>query len=164
MKNYCCLPKRHPLAPIKAMRINISALKSYFGNLFWTLFYDPDQCATVQRKIPPSALSMLQPIKAQLFSDWLRYEHFWNFNCKVVRGYNGNDIDVLVFTCIFRWPDWLIVNSMSKIALLIFCSPGLTTNSETSNPELSRFFMTKKSIIKKIVKIWTSLLGPVSKI
>ena len=119
---------------------------------------------TVQRKIPPSALSILQPIKAQLFSDWLRYEHFWNFNCKVVRGYNGNDIDVLVFTCIFRWPDWLIVNSMSKIALLIFCSPGLTTNSETSNPELSRYFMTKKSIIKKIVKIWTSLLGPVSKI
>jgi hypothetical protein len=45
VKNYCFLPKRHPLAPIEAMRINISALKSYFGNLFWTLFYDPDQCA-----------------------------------------------------------------------------------------------------------------------
>jgi hypothetical protein len=44
-KNYCCLPKWHPLAPLEAMRINISALKSYFGNLFWTLFYDPDQCA-----------------------------------------------------------------------------------------------------------------------
>ena len=39
VKNYCCLLKRHPLAAIDAMRINVPALKSQFGNLFWTPFY-----------------------------------------------------------------------------------------------------------------------------
>jgi hypothetical protein len=28
VKNYCCLPKRHPLAAIDAMGINVPALKS----------------------------------------------------------------------------------------------------------------------------------------
>ena len=45
VKNYCYLPKRHPLATIDAMRINVSALKSQFGNLFWTLWQLSDQCA-----------------------------------------------------------------------------------------------------------------------
>ena len=27
------------------MQLNVSVLKCYFGNLFWTLFYNPDQCA-----------------------------------------------------------------------------------------------------------------------
>ena len=47
LTNYCCSPKRHPLATINAMRINVSALKRQFRNLFWTLFYDPDHCARV---------------------------------------------------------------------------------------------------------------------
>ena len=25
--------------------VNVPALKSHFGNLFWTLFYNPDHCA-----------------------------------------------------------------------------------------------------------------------
>ena len=45
VKNYCCLPKKHSLATIEAMRTNVSALKSQFGNLFWTLFHLSDQCA-----------------------------------------------------------------------------------------------------------------------
>ena len=47
VKNYCCLPKKHSLATIEAMRTNVSALKSSFGNLFWTLFHLSDQCAPV---------------------------------------------------------------------------------------------------------------------
>ena len=50
VKNYYCLPKRHPLATIDALRINVSVLKRQFGNLFWTLFYDSDQCAQVAQK------------------------------------------------------------------------------------------------------------------
>ena len=42
--NYFWLSKRHPLATIDVMQLNIPVLKSQFWNLFWTLFYNPDHC------------------------------------------------------------------------------------------------------------------------
>ena len=45
VKNYFWLVKMDPLATIEVMQLNIPSLKSYFWNLFRTLFYNPDQCA-----------------------------------------------------------------------------------------------------------------------
>ena len=42
--NHFWLSKRYPLETIDVMQLNIPGLKSYFWNLFWTLFYHPDHC------------------------------------------------------------------------------------------------------------------------
>ena len=36
------LSKRHPLAATDVIQLNVPTLNSQFGNLFWTLFYNPD--------------------------------------------------------------------------------------------------------------------------
>ena len=45
-KNYFCLSKTHPSGSIDVMQLNIPAIRSQIRNLFWTLFYNPDQCAS----------------------------------------------------------------------------------------------------------------------
>ena len=44
VKIYFLLTKKHPLASIDVMQLKVSFLKSYFGNLFWTLLDLLDQC------------------------------------------------------------------------------------------------------------------------
>ena len=44
VKNYFGLSIRYPLATIDVTQLNVHALKSYFENIFWTLFYNPDDC------------------------------------------------------------------------------------------------------------------------
>ena len=51
MKIYFLSTKKHPLASIDVMQLNVSVLKSNFGNLYWTLFYNPDHCARAKRPI-----------------------------------------------------------------------------------------------------------------
>ena len=48
MKIYFLSSKKHPLASIDVMQLNVPVLKSYFGNLFWTLFYHPDHCVVLR--------------------------------------------------------------------------------------------------------------------
>ena len=45
VKIYFLLSKRHPLASIDVMQLNVPDLKRYFGNIFGALFYNPDHCA-----------------------------------------------------------------------------------------------------------------------
>ena len=79
VKIYFLLSKKHPLASIEVMQLNVSVLKCYFGNLFWTLFYNPDQCASVGRfySLGTLVFAFVIEIWITLYSFLEKYTAIW---------------------------------------------------------------------------------------
>ena len=72
VKIYFFLTKKHPLASIDVMQLNVPDLKSYFGNIFWALFYNPDHCA-----VHTSVTQCIYGIPAVILSELGRENTMW---------------------------------------------------------------------------------------
>ena len=82
VKKYFGLSKRHPIVTIDVMQLNILTLESQSGNLFWTIFYNPDHCDLLSNNpfiVDGNCLILSLLVKLMLEShveispDWLSY-------------------------------------------------------------------------------------------